>query len=155
MGYFKKSQNWFALILLVAFFLPWWIGPIVYPVSVSGYEYYDFIKNLVKSIGINSSVPLKAYALYIYPVLTILILFVSLTKINTMIISICTGILSLLYVTWAMLKLEGILSPGYGIYINIIASVGLIIGALFDNRQYISQIRDSLIKLTKLKKPKN
>ena len=155
MGYFKKSQNWFALILLVAFFLPWWIGPTVYPVSVSGYEYYDFIKNLVKSIGINSSVPLKAYALYIYPVLTILILFVSLTKINTMIISICTGILSLLYVTWAMLKLEGILSPGYGIYINIIASVGLIIGALFDNRQYISQIRDSLIKLTKLKKPKN
>ena len=155
MGYFKKSQNWFALILLVAFFLPWWIGPTVYPVSVSGYEYYDFIKNLVKSIGINSSVPLKAYALYIYPVLTILILFVSLTKINTMIISICTGILSLLYVTWAMLKLEGILSPGYGIYINIIASVGLIIGALFDNRQYIRQIRDSLIKLTKLKKPKN
>ena len=155
MSYFKKLQNWFALILLVAFFLPWWIGPTVYPVSVSGYEYYDFIKNLVKSIGINSSVPLKAYALYIYPVLTILILFVSLTKINTMIISICTGILSLLYVTWAMLKLEGILSPGYGIYINIIASVGLIIGALFDNRQYIRQIRDSLIKLTKLKKPKN
>ena len=155
MSYFKKLQNWFALILLVAFFLPWWIGPTVYPVSVSGYEYYDFIKNLIKSVGINSSVPLKAYVLYIYPVLTILILFVSLTKINTMIISICTGILSLLYVTWAMLKLEGILSPGYGIYINIIASVGLIIGALFDNRQYIRQIRDSLIKLTKLKKPKN
>ena len=151
MGYFKKSQNWFALILLVAFFLPWWIGPTVYPVSVSGYEYYDFIKNLIKSVGINSSVPLKAYALYMYPILTILILLASLIKINTKIISLCTGILSLFYITWAMLKLEGILSPGYGIYLNIIASVGLIVGALFDNRQYIC----SLIKLTKLKKPKN
>ena len=151
MSYFKKSQNWFALILLVAFFLPWWEGPTVYPVSVSGYGHYEFYKNLVKSVGINSSVPLKAYVLYIYPVLTILILFVGLTKVNTMIISICTGILSLLYVTWAMLTLEGMFSPGYGIYLNIIASVGLIVGALFDNRQYIC----SLIKLTKLKKPKN
>ena len=131
MSYFKKLQNWFALILLVAFFLPWWIGPTVYPVSVSGFEYYDFIKNLVKSVGINSSVPLKAYALYMYPVLTILILFASLIKINTKILSIGTGVLSLLYVTWAMLKLEGILSPGYGIYVNVIASVGLIVGALF------------------------
>ena len=143
MGYFKKSQNWFALILLVAFFLPWWIGPTVYPVSVSGYEYYDFIKTLIKSVGSGSSVPLKAYVLYIYPVLTILILFASLIKINTKIISICTGILSLVYITWAMLKLEGILTPGYGIYINIIASVGLIIGALFFDKK------------TELKKPKN
>ena len=143
LSYFKKLQNWFALILLVAFFLPWWIGPTVYPVSVSGYEYYDFIKNLIKSVGISSSVPLKAYALYMYPILTILILLASLIKINTKIISICTGILSLFYITWAMLKLEGILSPGYGIYLNMIASVGLIIAALFFDKK------------TKPKKPKN
>ena len=37
-----------------------------------------FLKNLIKSVGIGSSVPLKAYALYMYPVLTILILFLSL-----------------------------------------------------------------------------
>ena len=78
-----------------------------------------------------------------YPVLTILILFASLIKINTKILSIGTGVLSLLYVTWAMLKLEGILSPGYGIYINMIASVGLIIAALFFDKK------------TKQKKPKN
>ena len=134
--YDKLFTSWLiALILLIAFFLPWWIGPTVYPVSVSGYGYYDFLKNLIKSVGIGSSVPLKAYALYMYPVLTILILFLSLIKINTKIISIFTGILSLLYVTWAMLKIEGMFGFGYGIYLNIIASVGLIIGALFIDKK--------------------
>ena len=51
------------------------------------------------------------------------------------IISISTGILSLLYVTWAMLKIEGMFGFGYGIYLNIIASVGLIIGALFIDKK--------------------
>ena len=143
LNYFKKLQNWFALILLIAFFLPWWVGPSLHPVSVSGFQYYDFIKNLIKSVGSSSSVPLKAYVLYIYPVLTILILVANLFKINTKIISIFTGILSLFYITWAMLKLEGILSPGYGIYLNMIASVGLIIAALFFDKK------------TKSKKPKN
>mgnify|MGYP001380320241 CR=1 FL=1 len=135
MYYFKKTQNWFAIILLIVFFLPWWKGPALHPVSVSGFEYYDFIKNLIKSVGINSSVPLKAYALYIYPILTIIILFTSLIKIDTRIISLLTGILSLFYITWAMLKLEGILSPDYGIYLNAIASLGLIIGALFIDKK--------------------
>ena len=151
--FFKKSTNWCAIIILISFFLPWWH----FFFSVSGYEVIGFLSNLGRlGSALNKdyepSIPFLFYLIYIFPVFSIVILFLSFRKINSRVFCIFSGVVFILWFIWYFAQLDekiwevGIFKVlGIGIYATILASLGLIFGT-FIERKTTNQSSKNLMK---------
>ena len=134
---FKKSENIFAIVMLIAFFLPWInVGGLF---IVEGYnipkisEGAAFFANAFKEYGEKGvDVPFYFYLVYLIPLLTIGIIILDYKGIETELVSIFAGALPILTLIYFIVDIGFDVYKGMGIgaYITIIASIGLILGAL-------------------------
>ena len=134
---FKKSENIFAIAMLIAFFLPWInLGGLF---TVAGYNIPNTLEglgsfaNAFKNSGAKGvEVPFYIYLVYLIPLLTIGIIILDLKGIETNSVSILAGALPIFTLVYFLVKngFEIYQVMGIGAYITIIASIGLILGAL-------------------------
>ena len=134
---YKKPENIFAIAMLIAFFLPWInVGGLI---SVEGYnipntlEVGATIANAFKESGEKGvDVPFYFYLVYLIPLLTIGIIILDYKGIETKLVSIFAGALPILTLIYFIVDIgfDVYKVMGIGAYITIIASIGLILGAL-------------------------
>lgn len=128
----KKLESIFAIILLIAFFLPWTtFGGLI---TVTGYNFpiaMHGFSSLASAFDKDKEVTIQIYyfMVYLIPILAITILAMDLKGGNTKIISIITG--SLLIITFLKISSGRDLftSMGIGAYLTIIAAIGLLLVA--------------------------
>jgi hypothetical protein len=134
---FKKSENIFAIAMLIAFFLPWInLGGLF---TVAGYNIPNTLEGLgsfasafKKSGAKGVEVPFYIYLVYLIPLLTIGIIILDYKGIETKLVSIFAGALPILTLIYFIVDIgfDVYKVMGIGAYITIIASIGLILGAL-------------------------
>jgi|ETNmetMinimDraft_13_1059891.scaffolds.fasta_scaffold53167_1 hypothetical protein len=133
---YKKSENIFAIVMLIAFFLPWVnIGGFI---TVAGYNIPNVLEglgtfaNALNKSGSKTEIPFYFYLVYLVPLLTIGIIILDLKGIETKRVSILAGALPILTLVYFLVKngFEIYQVMGIGAYITVIASIGLILGAL-------------------------
>jgi len=129
----KKCEIIFAVLLLGSFFIPW--------VKVGGFYYYsgcvipDALFGLARfsevSSGNMSGILIMAYAsclLYLIPLLSIIIIIMSIYNFNLRIVSIAAGIMPIIALFYSIIEFGNIFNNLYaGFYLTLFASFALII----------------------------
>ena len=134
---YKKSENIFAIAMLIAFFLPWINLGGLY--TFAGYDIPNVLElgtafvNAIQEPGEKGlDVPFYYYLVYLIPLLTIGIIILDYKGIETELVSIFAGALPILTLIYFIVDkgFDVFKVMGIGAYITIIASIGLILGAL-------------------------
>jgi hypothetical protein len=136
---FKKAEVVFALVIVVAFFLPWVnIGGII---SVSGFDAIRAVNNLAEmadalnGLGGNSSTMPDVsaiYGLYLIPISAVGVVVADMRGANTKALSLIAGALPILALLYALSKMGGDMFEGMGIgaYLTVGGGIGLLAAGL-------------------------
>tara|TARA_A100001234_G_C12472146_1_gene319786 strand:+ start:164 stop:607 length:444 start_codon:yes stop_codon:yes gene_type:complete len=130
---FKKIENICAIVLLVAFFLPW---VSFFGMSVSGYSIPGIASGLGQfgsaMSGEAASVPWQVYLVYLVPLTAIGVLVTDFLKTDeniARIVSILAGVVPLAGVIYMLIESGGELFSylGFGAYLTILAAIGMLL----------------------------
>ena len=128
--FFKKWENVFSLVLLISFFLPWVDFGIV---SIPGYKIVSVgqgLSDLASAFGNeNTSLPPSLYLVYLIPLLSLLIMYMSYKEQKPKLLSAFTGIFIVLAFFYYLLVGGDLGYVGIGAYLTLIAGGGLILSA--------------------------
>ncbi len=129
--FFKRGENISALILFIAFFLPWVDLGIV---SLPGYKLIkvgEGLASLASSLGEKeASLPSEVYLIYLIPVVSLIIMYMGLKGKRAKLLSIVLGALILLGFVLYFVDGGSLEFFGLGLYLTFLGAVGLILGAL-------------------------
>ena len=125
--FFKQIHNLCAITILVSFFLPWFH---VFFISVPAYKFINYVNSLGEIFAEHQSIPFYLYFIYLFPLLSAIILFISIRNKDAGVFSLVSGVIFILWFTFFFIKTSievGML--GVGVYFTIIGSLGLIISS--------------------------
>tara|TARA_B100000700_G_scaffold155080_1_gene172239 strand:- start:3 stop:431 length:429 start_codon:yes stop_codon:yes gene_type:complete len=130
---FKKIENICAIVLLVAFFLPW---VSVFGMSASGFSIPGIVSQfsqLGSSIsGESASVPWQVYLVYLVPLTAVGVLVTDFLKTDEMIariVAILAGVVPIAGVIYMLIEGGGEVFSylGFGAYLTILAAIGMLL----------------------------
>tara|TARA_Y100001970_G_scaffold147465_1_gene181063 strand:+ start:891 stop:1319 length:429 start_codon:yes stop_codon:yes gene_type:complete len=130
---FKKIENICAIVLLVAFFLPW---VSVFGMSASGFSIPGIVSQfsqLGSSIsGESASVPWQVYLVYLVPLTAVGVLVTDFLKTDEMIariVAILAGVVPIAGVIYMLIQGGGEVFSylGFGAYLTILAAIGMLL----------------------------
>jgi len=127
---FKKLEPVCAVVLLVAFFLPWVsIGGIV---TLSGYNFTELVRT-VNAMGVPTELNLNlVYLIWLIPVSANAILYAEYSGRSSRVLSIVGGAIPLLVAGYAFIKLgfDMVDTMSIGAVLTVAAGLGLVIAAI-------------------------
>ena len=124
---FKKIENICAIVMLVAFFLPWvsFMG-----LSAAGYSIVGTLNNLL-AIG-GESAPWQVYLIYLVPLAAIGVLVTDYLKTDekiARIVAIIAGVIPIAGIIYLLIQSggEGFQVLAMGAYLTILAAIGMLL----------------------------
>ena len=124
---FKKIENICAIVMLVAFFLPWvsFMG-----LSAAGYSIVGTLNNLLSFGG--ESVPWQVYLIFLVPLAAVGVLVTDFLKTDekiARIVAIVAGVIPVAGIIYLLIQTEGqgFQALALGAYLTIIAAVVMLL----------------------------